>query len=194
MGRGGGASEGLGAAFADDLANRGINLVLIAGRPHLLEEAVEGIRRKHGTEVRCLARDLADPGLSEDLRAATDDIEIGVLVYNAAFVPLGQFADLDEETLVRVVRTNARTPEPILCSTHGALADPSRSNPDHCCQHQRALMAHVKTHLQVPPERQAPCRELPRISRDFRVWTVRLDTPRSSTRLPSRLRHLLSAD
>lgn len=105
-----GGSEGLGAAFADDLANRGMNLVLIARRAHPLEEAAEGIRRKHGAEVRCLARDLADPGLSEDLREATDDIEIGVLIYNAAFIPLGPFADLDEETLVRVVHTNAIGP------------------------------------------------------------------------------------
>lgn len=105
-----GASEGLGAAFANDLAGRDMNLVLIARRARPLEEAADSIREQHGVEVRCLARDLADPGLSEDLRNATDDIEIGVLVYNAAFVPLGSFADLDEETLVRAVRTNAIGP------------------------------------------------------------------------------------
>lgn len=105
-----GASEGLGAAFADDLADRGMNLVLVARRANLLEETAEAIRRKHGAEVRCLARDLADPGLSGDLREATNDIEIGVLIYNAAFIPLGPFADLDEETLVRVVHTNAIGP------------------------------------------------------------------------------------
>lgn len=105
-----GASEGLGAAFADDLADRGMNLVLIARRANLLEETAERIRQKYGAQVRCLARDLADPGLSEDLREATDDIEIGVLIYNAASIPLGPFADLDEETLVRVVHTNAIGP------------------------------------------------------------------------------------
>ena len=105
-----GASEGLGAAFAYDLAARGMNLVLIARRAHLLEDAAEGIRGKHEVEVRCLARDLADPGLSEDLREATDDVEIGILIYNAALVPLGLFADLDEDTLVRAVRTNAIGP------------------------------------------------------------------------------------
>ena len=87
-----------------------MNLVLIARRAQLLEETAEGISAKHGVEVRGIARDLADPGLADDLRSATDDLEIGVLVYNAAFVPLGHFADLDEETLVRVVRTNAVGP------------------------------------------------------------------------------------
>ena len=105
-----GASEGLGAAFAEDLATRGMNVVLVARREHLLAEVATGLREKHGVEVRCVARDLADPGLAAVLRETTSDIDLGVLVYNAAFVPVGRFADLDEETLERVVRVNAMAP------------------------------------------------------------------------------------
>lgn len=105
-----GSSEGLGAAFADNLAARGMNLVLVARRAHLLEEVATGLREQHGVDVRCVARDLADPGLGEALRETTADIELGVLVYNAAFVPVGPFADLDEETLQRVVVVNTMAP------------------------------------------------------------------------------------
>lgn len=118
-----GASEGLGAAFAEDLAARGLNLVLIARRVQPLENLAETLREIHGAEVRCVARDLSDPGLSEGLRDATANIEIGVLVYNAAFVPIGRFADLDEETLVRAVKTNAVGP--VVC-VHALLPEMRR--------------------------------------------------------------------
>ena len=105
-----GASEGLGAAFAENLATRGMNLVLVARREHLLAEVARRLREKHGVDVRCVARDLADPGLAALLRETTADVDLGVLVYNAAFVPVGRFADLDGETLERVVRVNAMAP------------------------------------------------------------------------------------
>ena len=54
-----GASEGLGAAFAAQLAERGMNLVLVARRGHLLAELGERLAAEHGVVVRCLGLDLA---------------------------------------------------------------------------------------------------------------------------------------
>ena len=105
-----GASEGLGAAFADDLAARGMNLLLIARRGALLAEVANGLRERYGVEVRCLVRDLADAGLAVAVAEATADIEVGVLVYNAAFIPMGSFAELDAAAVERVVRVNALGP------------------------------------------------------------------------------------
>ena len=51
-----GASEGLGAAFADECASRGCNVVLIARRQELLDETATGIRERHGVETRTLRR------------------------------------------------------------------------------------------------------------------------------------------
>ena len=110
MGAGGGASEGLGAAFADDLAARGMNLVLIARRGDLLDDVAQGFRQRHGGEVRRLVPDLADAGLAGAFAEATNDIEVGVLVYNAAFIPMGPFAELDAAAVERVVRVNALGP------------------------------------------------------------------------------------
>ena len=47
-----GASEGVGACLADQLGERGLDLVLIARNEALLEEVAAGVRERHGVEVR----------------------------------------------------------------------------------------------------------------------------------------------
>lgn len=105
-----GASEGLGASFAESLAERGMDLVLIARRESLLDDVADGLRDRYGVEVRPLAMDLADPELGDALAAATADLDLGVLVYNAAFVPVGRFVDADADALERAVDVNVRAP------------------------------------------------------------------------------------
>lgn len=77
-----GGSEGVGASFAHRLADAGINLVLIARKPGPLEETADRARAR-GVEVRTLALDLLDPGAPDKVRAATDGLEVGLLVFNA---------------------------------------------------------------------------------------------------------------
>ncbi len=105
-----GASEGLGASFAECLAERGMDLVLIARREPLLDELAGGLRDRYGVEVRPLVMDLADPELGDALAAATEELDLGVLVYNAAFVPVGRFVDADADALERAVDVNVRAP------------------------------------------------------------------------------------
>ena len=64
-----GASEGLGAAFAETLAARGLHLVLLARRAELLAELAAKITAAHGVTVQVIAVDLANAGvgLSADL-------------------------------------------------------------------------------------------------------------------------------
>ncbi|MFC0452910.1 SDR family NAD(P)-dependent oxidoreductase [Rhodococcus jostii] len=77
-----GSSEGVGASFAEELGRAGINLVLIARKPGPLEETADKVRA-HGIEVRTLALDLVDPDALDRIRAATDDVEVGLLIFNA---------------------------------------------------------------------------------------------------------------
>lgn len=77
-----GGSEGVGAAFAHQLAAAGLNVVLIARSPGPLEETAVAIRA-HGVRVRALALDLLRAGAIDEVRRATDDIPIGLLVFNA---------------------------------------------------------------------------------------------------------------
>jgi uncharacterized protein len=78
-----GASEGIGACLADQLGERGLNLVLVARNEALLNEVAEGVRARHGVEVRPLVQDLTDPEAGARLAAATADVEVGLVVYNA---------------------------------------------------------------------------------------------------------------
>jgi uncharacterized protein len=78
-----GGSEGVGAAFAHQLAERGLNLVLLARKPEALEETAAAVRAAHGVEVRTLALDLTREDMVEAIRTVTDDIEVGTLIYNA---------------------------------------------------------------------------------------------------------------
>lgn len=105
-----GASEGLGEAFADRLAYRGLNLVLVARRENLLRTVAERIRQAYRVEVRPVAADLADPGLAARIANVTQDLEVGTLVYNAAHVPVGCFTDTDPASLARAVDVNVKAP------------------------------------------------------------------------------------
>lgn len=105
-----GASEGLGAAFAAELAARGMNLVLLARRDHLLAEVAEELTGTHGIEVRCVVADLADPAFVEQLASASSGLDVGVVIYNAAFAPLGPFLDNSEPGITEAVDVNVRGP------------------------------------------------------------------------------------
>src|SRR5271155_1611177 len=88
-----GASEGLGEAFAAGVAVRGVNVVVAARRRDLLGRAADGISKAHGVETRAVTLDLADPGFLGDLRSATESLEVGLVVYNAAGIYTGEFED-----------------------------------------------------------------------------------------------------
>ena len=77
-----GGSEGVGASFADELSSAGINLVLIARKAGPLEETAARARA-NGVEVRTLALDLLAPDAVDRIRSATDDLEVGLLIFNA---------------------------------------------------------------------------------------------------------------
>jgi uncharacterized protein len=78
-----GASEGIGSSMADQLAERGLDLVLIARNEALLNEVADGIRSRHGVEVKPLVMDLTDDDLGPRVAAATEGLEVGLVIYNA---------------------------------------------------------------------------------------------------------------
>ena len=78
-----GGSDGVGIAFAHAMAERGMNVVLVARRLPVLESAAHEIRVRHGVEVRIVALDLATPTALSALEQATLDLEIGLFIYNA---------------------------------------------------------------------------------------------------------------
>jgi len=104
-----GGSDGLGAAFAGALAGRGLNLVLIARQAQRLTATADRLRQSHGVDVLIMAADLADFDAVEQLITALD-VPIGLLVYNAAFAPVGPFETASPEDLALAAAVNVRAP------------------------------------------------------------------------------------
>jgi uncharacterized protein len=88
-----GASSGLGADFARQLAARGCNLVLVARRPDRLRELQAEISSQYGVASDCVAVDLVETGAPQRLYDQLNDQgrTIDVLVNNAGRGLFGEF-------------------------------------------------------------------------------------------------------
>jgi short-subunit dehydrogenase len=101
-----GGSEGIGACIAEHLAASGINVVLIARKPEPLAETAAKVKAL-GVQVRTLSLDMTAPDMLAKIREVTDDIEVGLLVYNAgASHKTGSYIDWQLEDIVKVIRLN----------------------------------------------------------------------------------------
>ena len=92
-----GGSDGIGAAFAEELAARGLHLILVARRAVQLDAMAAQLRGRHpGIEIRTLSQDLSQPDALDRIKAATATVEIGCLVYNVGSESrYGDFLDHD---------------------------------------------------------------------------------------------------
>jgi short-subunit dehydrogenase len=82
-----GASEGVGAAFARAVAERGVNVVLLARRQSVLDDVAGAIRADTGVETRAIAVDLVAPDAMASIVDATAGLEIGLVFYCAGADP-----------------------------------------------------------------------------------------------------------
>lgn len=105
-----GGSEGVGACFAERLAQQGVNLVLVARKPGPLEDLAQSIRTAYGVEVRTLSLDLGKSDAADALAKACDDIEVGGLIYNAgAAHGLAPLLDQPLDYILSLMRLNVET-------------------------------------------------------------------------------------
>jgi uncharacterized protein len=105
-----GASAGLGAAYATQLAALGLNLVLVARRAPELEALATALRERSQVQTRTLALDLGQPDAATLLDQQTAEMEVGLLVYNAARSLIGPFLDLALDDHLGELAVNVRTP------------------------------------------------------------------------------------
>ncbi|MDR1787240.1 MAG: SDR family NAD(P)-dependent oxidoreductase [Treponema sp.] len=103
-----GASRGLGAEFARQLAERGLNLVLAARSGSQLERLAADLARAYGITARAAVVDLSRADLLNALRPVTDSLEVGLLVNNAGLSTVGPFLAQDADYLLGQLHTNAR--------------------------------------------------------------------------------------
>ncbi|MEV0354675.1 SDR family NAD(P)-dependent oxidoreductase [Nocardia sp. NPDC050697] len=122
-----GASEGIGARYARAMAERGLDLVLLARRRDALERLAAEIRAETGVEVRVLVADLAEPEAVPDIVAVTAGLEVGMLLYCAGADP--EYAPLlagPVEPTLALVQRNCVTPLRLCHHFAGAMAERGR--------------------------------------------------------------------
>jgi uncharacterized protein len=113
-----GASSGLGAIFAEQLAQRGMPLVL-AGRDRArLEQVQHRVQEAHGVDIELVVGDLGRPAGVDELISALDGRMIDVLVNNAGFGTYGTLTDIDAERDHELVAVNV---DALVRLTHAVL-------------------------------------------------------------------------
>jgi short-subunit dehydrogenase len=106
-----GASSGIGADLARQLAEKGYPLLLVARRKERLEALAAELTRKHQVDVVVLAVDLAEPTAAERLLAEVTQrgLRLEVLVNNAGYGMQGKFLTMAMPDVERMVQLNVTT-------------------------------------------------------------------------------------
>ncbi|WP_433198150.1 SDR family NAD(P)-dependent oxidoreductase [Nocardia sp. CA-107356] len=94
-----GASFGIGAEFAAQLAARGDNLVLVARSLDRLESLAAELRNRHGVRVDVIGQDLTATDAAARIanELLTRGLSVDILVNNAGFGSAGRFEELDAD-------------------------------------------------------------------------------------------------
>jgi short-subunit dehydrogenase len=105
-----GGTTGIGLAFSRLIAERGLNVFIIARRTNLLDEAARAIRQDYGVEVRTASLDLGQPDILELVEREIAALDIGLVVYNACHSTIGPFLDESDDSRLETIYVNCRAP------------------------------------------------------------------------------------
>jgi short-subunit dehydrogenase len=105
-----GASTGLGAEFAAQLAARGLNVVLVARQADRLAELSRRLAATYRVQLHPLPLDLAVPEAPALIAEQTHNLDVGLLIYNAALSIIGPFFEQPLDHHLRELDTNTRAP------------------------------------------------------------------------------------
>ena len=103
-----GASSGIGEAFARQLAETGMNLVLVARREDRLKKLADDLQGAHSVNVRVVSADLSHHDFMPPIEQATADLQVGLLVNNAGIATTGKFLDNDLAEELALLHVNNR--------------------------------------------------------------------------------------
>lgn len=122
-----GASSGIGAEFANQLASQGANLVLVARRLDRLNAIAAELRAKYDRTVTVLDFDLTSSQAIEKLifELRKRNLDIDILVNNAGFGSSGMFIEDDLQTDLKQIDLNIKS---LVTLTHAFLPEMVKRN------------------------------------------------------------------
>jgi len=118
-----GASSGIGAVYADRLARRGYDLILVARDIARMNALADRLRREANVRVDILSADLSDLAQMQSVehRIATDDT-LTLLVNNAGISLVGTLIDTPRDSLTQLIAVNVTAPTLLAAAAVRAFA------------------------------------------------------------------------
>ena len=105
-----GASSGLGADFVRQLAQKKMNIILVARRVDKMNAIAEEVENDCSVKTQVIGQDLIKSDAVVNIRNKVGDKEIGVLINNAGYGVLGRFDENDYDYQVEMVKLNCVAP------------------------------------------------------------------------------------
>jgi hypothetical protein len=105
-----GASSGIGQAFAEVLAAKGLDLVLAARRIDRLETLAGRLAKAHGVRAQAVQVDLAQPAAAQQMLDVTAALDVGLVISNAGFGLKGEHAANDPQAMTDMLMVNCNVP------------------------------------------------------------------------------------
>ncbi|MHC8345282.1 SDR family NAD(P)-dependent oxidoreductase [Pseudomonas sp. RT6P73] len=124
-----GASSGIGAIYAERLAARGFDLLLVARDEERLQAAASKLRAEHGVQVEVLKADLTqkDDVLKIEQRLRSDS-SISLLLNNAGVAADGLLANSDMDQMEKLIQLNVTTVTRLASAAAASFAKAGRGS------------------------------------------------------------------
>lgn len=100
-----GATEGVGKAFCEKIAEGGMNVVMVGRREEMLKELAAEIEEKYGVQCKVVKADLSLSDTAEKIFAETEGLDMGFMSYVACLHSFGKIQDTaweDHEAMMNV--------------------------------------------------------------------------------------------
>lgn len=110
-----GASSGIGLELATQLADAGFNLVINSRHLDKLQEVEKQLKLLSNIEIKVVAADVSETEGIDKIIAATQNLNVGLLLASAGFATSGNFIDNSVHAEINMLRVNC---EALLALTH----------------------------------------------------------------------------
>lgn len=105
-----GASSGIGLELVKQIAEKGLDIILVARRKEKLNSLALEIEKTYKVKTIVIKADLLKDGYLSEIRKITDDKDIGLLVSNAGMMYIGNHFDNTIENELKMIDLNIKVP------------------------------------------------------------------------------------